>query len=239
VSKGRIITSLTVVIIGGLPVIASAQEPSTPEQVAMRRQIALMQTALEAAVTSGASDLTGMLSRVTGVPPETHLVGRPQADGFKLPGQMFFHVRVPDMSATALFAVSLTRERPQAIAGARVTVRQPVREGPSVPPVSPLDIAPVLPPPDLEELLNDPNAVYVAAIRSNLIETMLRNSHALEVPPDEFLTVAARKDQRLNPWDPASGRTMVFSVRGRDLEEYHQRRITIEEARKRVVVTTY
>ena len=245
-SKRRIITALAVIVITGSWTAAGAQEASTPEQVAMRRQIALMQTALEAAVASGAMDLGTQLSRVTGVPPETHLIGRPAAEGFRLTGQIFFHVRVPDVSAVLVYALpALIRDRPQLIAGARVSPTQAVADrtrGSSAPPVAPLDVAPVIEAPEVEALLRDPDAArtaYVDAIRANLIDTMLKNSYALEVPSDEFLTVAARKDQRSSPLDPTSGRTMVFTVKGSDLEAYHQSRISLDEARKLVVVTTY
>jgi hypothetical protein len=195
----------------------------------MRQQIALMQTALEAAVARSAMELASQLSRVTGVAPETHLIGQPRADGFKLAGQTFFHVQVPGMSAMVLlYLPTLARAGAQPISGVA-----------PAPPVAPVGVPAVVQLAEAEELLKDPDGAYVSAIRANLVETMLRNSQPLEIACDELLTVAARKDQRLNPLDPSSGRTMVFTVKGCDLEEYHQRRISIDEARKRVVVTTY
>jgi hypothetical protein len=244
VSKGKIHVGLALILVGGIAGAAQSQDVSTPEQLAMRRQILLMQTALETAVASGANDLARQLSSMTGVAPDTGLIGRPQAEGFRITGQTFFYVRVPGVSAVVLYSwPTLMRERPQAIAGGGAAGSRPVSGtgSGSAPPVSPVGVRPLDVAPDepVAEFLKDPDAAYVRVIKANLVDTMLENSQPLRVPPDEFLTVAARKDERPNPFDPTSGRTMVFTIRGRDLEAYHQRRISIDEARQLVVISTY
>lgn len=232
------------------PVLARGQEPdagaSSTAKPRWSSQILLMQNAFELAVQSGASDLLNQMSRVTRVPPLAQLNGRPQAHGFELPGWgMFFYVRVPGMSATVLnawtyLAELADQERTQAGRGVPV-VPVGVPGEPPAPPVSPVvDPLPPLQGGDIDVLKN-PDAHYVQAVRLALIDTMLEDSRGLRLQPGDRLTVAAREESPLSPVpiDPAARvRTMYFEITGSDLAAYHLDQISLAEARKRVVVRT-
>jgi hypothetical protein len=105
--------------------------------------------------------------------------------------------------------------------GAATTARQPVP--------SPLDT-------------DNPNEAWTREVKSALIEAMLENSNPLGIGDNEWLTVAARdnvpSDPRI-PGDNTDSSTVIFRVKGSDLTAFHARRITIDEAKKRVEVTEY
>jgi hypothetical protein len=105
--------------------------------------------------------------------------------------------------------------------GAATTARQPV--------AGPLDI-------------DNPNEAWTREVKSALMEAMLENSNPLAIGDNEWLTVAARdnipSDPRI-PGDSTDYSTVMFRVKGSDLAAFHARRITIDEAKKRVEVTEY
>jgi hypothetical protein len=229
-----------------------AQAPDPSDTGRWATQILLMQAALELAVRNGASDLLTQMSRVTQAPPEAQLIGPPQAQGFRIPEYgMFFHVRVPGMSGTVLYALPFLIEVDQRRQSQRlVSQAGGTSDAAAAPPVSPLD-APtsrvVLDPSGRQvqlsqadlDVLRDPDSHYVGAIRGAIIDSMLEDSRALRISADEYLTIAARTDSRLNPLDPSERlRTMTFSVKGIDLTAFHQGRLTLDEARQLVTVST-
>ncbi len=88
--------------------------------------------------------------------------------------------------------------------------------------------------------LNDPNAAYTTEVKRTLVDAMLEHSGALGIGPGEWLTVAARDNERrdrLNPGDDLS--TIILRVKGSDLAALRAGRITEEEARKRVEIREY
>ena len=105
--------------------------------------------------------------------------------------------------------------------GAATTARQPV--------AGPLDI-------------DNPNEAWTHEVKSALMEAMLENSNPLGIGDNEWLTVAARdnvpSDPRI-PGDNTDSSTVIFRVKGSDLAAFHARRITVDEAKKRVEVTEY
>lgn len=228
------------------PDVSSTRDRGTEASRRSSSEVMLMQHALELAVRTGASELLNQMSRITRVPPFAQLNGQPHADGFELPGYgMFFYVRVPGMSTTILdalpYLMDLQQRQMQAgVEGRSQGLARPAAipgDGPA-PPVSPTDPVPTVSAADLD-VLKDPDPHYVQAIRTAIIDTMLENSRSLRVQPDGYLTVAAREDATLNPLDPNNRlRTMLFTVRGSVLADYHQERLSLEEARKLVTVTT-
>jgi hypothetical protein len=88
--------------------------------------------------------------------------------------------------------------------------------------------------------LNDPNGAYTTEVKNSLIDAMLEHSSALGIGPDEWLTVAARDNERrdrLNPGDDVS--TIILRVKGSDLAALRAGRLTAEEARTKVEVREY
>jgi hypothetical protein len=106
-------------------------------------------------------------------------------------------------------------------------------EAQNVPPVAPVDPG----------VVQDPNEGYTREVKSTLVEAMLENSGPIAIGPDEWLTVAARGNQRMDrlgmTGDSGDVHTILFRVKGTDLAAFHERRISPEEAKKRVVIREY
>jgi hypothetical protein len=87
--------------------------------------------------------------------------------------------------------------------------------------------------------LANPDEEYTKEVKSALIEAMLENSGAIAIGPEESLAVAARNsrgDRFGIAADPSDAQTIMLSIKGSDLAAFHEKRISFEEARKRVQV---
>ncbi len=88
--------------------------------------------------------------------------------------------------------------------------------------------------------LMDTNRVYTEAVQRALIDAMIDFSAPMNLGADEWLTVAARDNERrdtLAPQDPYEEVvTVLLRIKGSDLREYRSRQIDKAEARKRVRV---
>jgi hypothetical protein len=103
-------------------------------------------------------------------------------------------------------------------------------------------MAPQAPPAQTEPVVDNPNAIWTREVQTALIDAMLENSVPLAIADNEWLTVAARDNapsDPLVPGDTVDLNTMIFRVKGSDLAAFHSRRITIEDARKRVEIREY
>lgn len=88
--------------------------------------------------------------------------------------------------------------------------------------------------------LNDPNGAYTDEVKGALIDAMLDHSTALGIGAEEWLTVAARDNERrdrLNPGDDLG--SIILRIKGSDLAALRAGRITAQDARKRVQVREY
>lgn len=86
----------------------------------------------------------------------------------------------------------------------------------------------------------DPNQLYTESIKSALIDAMLNYSGAMDLGPDEWLTVAARdSDGPLMPGVVDDASTIVLKVKGSDIAAFLAKKITPDEARKRVQVKEF
>jgi hypothetical protein len=101
------------------------------------------------------------------------------------------------------------------------------------PPVAPVDPG----------VVEDPNEGYTREVKQALVEAMLENSGPIALGPDEWLTVAARGNARMDRLgvggDTGETHTIMFRVKGSDLAAFRESRITADEARKRVQVREY
>ena len=96
--------------------------------------------------------------------------------------------------------------------------------------------------PEEAKLLEDPNGAYEREVITALKDAMLEHSGPIRIGADEWLTVAAHDNEhrnRLAPADPYDLLTIVLRVKGSDLAAYRAERITLEEARKRVLVSEF
>jgi hypothetical protein len=85
------------------------------------------------------------------------------------------------------------------------------------------------------EPMMDPDAHYVKSVKDQLVNAMIRHSNAMELRPDEWLTVEAR-DGSETPSQVTQPSTMNLRIRGSDLADFFAGRITIDEARQRIQV---
>jgi hypothetical protein len=112
--------------------------------------------------------------------------------------------------------------------------RQPMRPGS----VSAAAVAPpTLAPPAAQALPENPNEVWTQEVKTALIDAMLEYGGSLAIGDDEWLAVAARDNvpsDPLIPGDSVDFSTVVFRIKGRDLAALQARRLTPEEARRRV-----
>ena len=84
----------------------------------------------------------------------------------------------------------------------------------------------------------DTNRLYTEEVQRALIDAMIDFSAPMTIGADEWLTVAARDNERrdtLAPQDPHEEVvTVLLRIKGSDLKEYRAGRIDKVEARKRV-----
>jgi hypothetical protein len=119
----------------------------------------------------------------------------------------------------------------------RGTVSAQTVQGPDVAQAQPVAAPPTTTAADLA-FVADPSESYTAEVKSALIDAMLDHSGPIGVGSDEWLTVAARDNERV-PGDPYDVTTIMLRVKGSDLAAFRAERITKEEARKRVEVREF
>ena len=89
----------------------------------------------------------------------------------------------------------------------------------------------------------DPNRAYTEAVTKALVDAMIDYSTPMAIGPDQWLTVAARDDEGHNslaPQDPLEEVvTMIYRIKGSDLQAYRAGRIDRDEVRRRVQVTQF
>jgi hypothetical protein len=88
--------------------------------------------------------------------------------------------------------------------------------------------------------LRDPNEMYTEAVKSALINAMLRYSGQLGIGPDEWLTVAAQDSEGpLTPGQLYDASTIVLRVKGSDVAAYLANKLTIQEVTKKVEIREF
>lgn len=89
----------------------------------------------------------------------------------------------------------------------------------------------------------DPNRAYTEAVTRALVDAMIDYSAPMQIGGDQWLTVAARDDEgrdSLAPPDPLEEVvTMIYRIKGSDLQEYRQGRIDRDEVRRRVQMSQF
>jgi hypothetical protein len=89
----------------------------------------------------------------------------------------------------------------------------------------------------------DPNRAYTDAVTRALVDAMIDYSTPMNIGADQWLTVAARDDEgrdSLAPQDPLEEVvTMIYRIKGSDLQLYRAGRIDRDEVRRRVQLSTF
>jgi hypothetical protein len=133
-----------------------------------------------------------------------------------------FEAQVRSLDAQAKAASGASPSAVSAASTSLDTVRTPVVTSPATP--------------------VDPRAIYLSEITNALIAALLDHGAPVSVGADEWLAVAAREsaDRRFLPNDPNdTAMTLVLRIKGSDLNALRDRRLSRDEARKRVEVKQY
>jgi hypothetical protein len=89
----------------------------------------------------------------------------------------------------------------------------------------------------------DPNRAYTEAVARALVDAMIDYSTPMVIPAEQWLTVAARDDEgrdSLAPQDPLEEVfTMIYRIKGSDLQLYRAGKIDRDEVRKRVQLSQF
>ena len=89
----------------------------------------------------------------------------------------------------------------------------------------------------------DPNRAYTEAVTRALVDAMIDYSTPMNIPADQWLTVAARDDEgrdSLAPQDPLEEVvTMIYRIKGSDLQSTAAGKIDRDEVRKRVQISQF
>ena len=89
----------------------------------------------------------------------------------------------------------------------------------------------------------DPNRAYTEAVTRALVDAMIDYSTPMNLGADQWLTVAARDDEgrdSMAPQDPLDEVvTMIYRIKGSDLQAYRTGKIDRDEVRKRVQITQF
>jgi len=92
-------------------------------------------------------------------------------------------------------------------------------------------------------LLDDPGGAYTELVQRALIDAMIDFSAPMALGADEWLTVAARDNERRDMLAPQAPFeevvTVMLRIRGSDLAAYRAGRIDRDEARRRVAVSQF
>jgi hypothetical protein len=237
--------------------------PATADQAdLLRSQISKMEGLLERAVQDGARQTSQKLQAV--VPEPLLWNGTARARGYHLADYgLFFAVDIPMLSGSVIMSIQLLdqgmdRDRLEGVFQALHSKVQQLTDRSSrdqmdqtlrileaqvlgVPAQAPGGEArpvamarPAAPPPN-------PNDMYTTDVKNALVEAMLDYGDKLQVPPDEWLTVAARDagSNRVGAGQLDDLTTMTLRIRGSDLAALGAGRLTREEARKRVEVREF
>jgi len=240
------------VVAAGLAVIAApvlAQAPANEaEQVKARQRISTMEGVLERAVSNGAENMLRQVRTVT--PDAPMLSGVPQVRGFRLDGYgVFFDVEVPALRLPVTWPLRyLIEDNRAAVAATLAELRtmiadQPVRDRDRFELLAQrLESRAVVPrtsPRQADPVITEPDVAYTKAVRESLIDAMIENSGPMPVGADEWLTVAARDNvprDPLMPGDTAGLNTLIFRIKGSDLAAFRAGRLSLDEARRHVLV---
>ena len=91
--------------------------------------------------------------------------------------------------------------------------------------------------------VKDPNRAYTEAVTRALVDAMIDYSTPMAIPAEQWLTVAARDDEgrdSMAPQDPLDEVvTMIYRIKGSDLQAYRTGKLDRDEVRKRVQITQF
>jgi hypothetical protein len=238
-----------------------------PNLAAVRDQLRMMEGLLTQAVKTGGLSVGRRLQ--ASEPASYFVAGDARARGFILDGYgIFFDVEVPMMRQSMVWSMrtlllgeqrkemedlrhiiantpdGATRRQAEARLrqlerGATSMGASPVAQ--SAPPgmATATTVSETAPAPGTSGDPSDPNELYTNAVKNALIDAMLDYS-GLDIAPDHWLTVAARDSEGPlvpNALDETS--TIVLRLKGSDLLAFRTKKISRDEAHKKVEVREF
>ena len=231
---------------------AETGETALNEDTTEVRQLLFMEQAFEEAVKYGIRVVEQQLPPFA--PGLVFFAGPVQARGFRLDGYgVFFDVEFPVVRRSILWSMRTLSQFDRDMAAAMQDLRRAALEesfGRATPatqpavPVAPVAVgsagagrrdaprsAPVTPAPPAQV---DPQATYLAALRTALADVLVTYGETVSLDGEEWLTVAARDGRgRIDPASVTTG-TVTLRIRGRDLAAVRDGRLSRQEALARV-----
>jgi hypothetical protein len=188
---------------------------ATAAQIQARQQIAVFEAALENAVRYGAQMLDQRLQAASAA-NMVMFAGMPRARGFRLDEYgVMFDVEFPSMRRSMVWSLQELE---------RANVGNAVRASQAAGTIQPRDI-------------------YQNEITDALVNVVLDYTGSVGVAAQEWLTVAAREsvvDRRFVNGGPIEApMTIILRIKGNDLQALHERKLSRDEARKRVEIKHY
>lgn len=222
-----------VLLLAAAPAWAGQSVTSQPESPAKAQTFAY-ENALKSAVFLGGQKLAQQASMLV---PQIELATseQPIVRGIKLDGWgFFFDVQAPDIQSTMMVWDMVNQSRRN-----RPPVTGPTPEGPARPVADRVVGTGVAVDPD--PMANDLAApggadrAYSSFVREALIDAMLDSSGVLQLGANDHLTVAASGVDQPGSNPLYRPRKLKLTIKGSDLLELRQGRITREQAKDRIV----
>jgi len=202
-----------------LPAGAAQGPPMNPDAPA-RAFASTFEVVLRAAVISGGQKLAKQASAVV---PEAVLAvtEQPIVRGVKLDGWgFFFDVQAPNVQTTVMVLNMVDQQARRS--------RPVSSEGPT----GPVDADP------MARGLAAPGGAdraYSSFVRESLIDAILDSSAVLPLGPDDHLTIAASGIDQPGANLLYQSRKLMLTIKGSDLQEFRQGKLTRDDARARIV----
>jgi hypothetical protein len=132
-----------------------------------------------------------------------------------------FNVEVAQMLGVNLWQTVLERQRPQGPGPVQRVGAQIVQADPANPSPTP------------RVTTNDFNKQWSELVRQAMIDAILDNSGVLALKDDQILAVA------VTPANTQASRTLILSIKGADLQQLRQGKISREDAKQRIIETHF
>jgi hypothetical protein len=232
----RRVLSLCVALLVAVPLGAQQSTPPDAAQQRLMFQVQTFEGILQNAVKHGAEVLAQKFAEQV---PGVQLTSiDPEAKGFSMPtpeGGYFFVVIIPVVRGIVPY---LVQQNPRQGPGRPFPPRPGTQSvgSQAVPTADPVTVSPTIPDGGPTDPL-DPNVEYSKAVANALIDAVIDNSGGLPLKETEWLTVAAI-DGVVTPGviNSAFGHTLYISVKGSDLSQFRQQKISRDDLRKLVNV---
>ena len=209
-----------VVLAAAVPAGAqNVQKPAAASLIQARQQISALEAALEQAVRYGTQMLDQRLQAASAA-NMVMLAGMARARGFRLDDYgVMFDVEFPSMRRSMVW--SLQELQRANMGGGRAAAMRAA-----------------------EESSIQPRAIYQSEITDALVNALLDYKGSVGVGSEEWLTIAAREsvvDRRFVPGGDPNDMpiTVILRIKGAQLQDLREKRLSRDEARKLIEVKTY